>query len=92
MYNHTQIRTVKYGYRPNALKRIKKHGLEKRINSHQQEILFNKFLKGRHQLTVFDRFMNEVPKKPERTRKRVNLSDKTSGFRAFVKKPEYYKF
>lgn len=86
------MRTVKYAYRPNALKRIKKFGLEKRINSNQQEILFNKFLKGKHQLTVFDRFLNEVPKKPVKNKKRVQLSNKTEGFRAYVKKPEYYKF
>lgn len=91
-YNLTQLRTVKYAYKPNALKRIRKHGLEKRINSNQQEILFRKFLKGRHQLTVFDRFLNEVPEKPKRGQKRVVLCNKKTGFRGFVEKEEYYKF
>lgn len=91
-YNHTQLRTVKYAYKPNALKRIRKNGLEKRINSNQQEMLFRKFVKGNHRLTVFDRFMNEVPRKPNGRQKRVVLSDKGAGFRAFIKEQEYYRF
>ena len=91
-YNHTQLRTVKYAYRPNPLKRIRKHGLEKRINSNQQEILFRRFVKGKHRLTVFDRFLNEVPPKKIGSQKRVVLSDKKTGFRAFIKDKEYYRF
>ncbi|KAH3730172.1 hypothetical protein DPMN_056153 [Dreissena polymorpha] len=91
--NLTFIRTsAYYAYRPNALKRIKKHGLEKRLSCRsQREILFRKIIKGKKVLTVFDRFTNIYPEKVDKT-KRVNLFDPKRGFRKFIQKPEYFRF
>lgn len=90
--NLTFVRTAYYAYRPNALKRIRKHGLEKRLSCRsQREILFRKIINGKKVLTVFDRFTNIYPEKVDKT-KRVNLFDPKRGFRKFIKKPEYYRF
>lgn len=93
LINHTSARNNSYSYRPNAAKRIRKHGLEKRLSSRSgREILFRRLIKGRSVLCVFPRFVNELPNTKPATKKRVNLFSKEEGFTTLVKKPEYYKY
>lgn len=86
-------RGVFYAYRPNARKHMKKHGLEKRLSCRsQREILFRRVLKGRNNLSTFDRFRNELPDVGRKRSLRVNLFDPKHGYKSVVKKPEYFKF
>ncbi|KAL5004371.1 hypothetical protein ScPMuIL_017827 [Solemya velum] len=66
--NYIPKRTrVRVHYRPSAWKRIHRHGMEKRLSSRGGiEILWRRFMKGRHVLTVYDRIMNRVPEKKKK--------------------------
>ncbi|XP_060561159.1 uncharacterized protein LOC132720929 [Ruditapes philippinarum] len=81
-------------YRPSALKRMRKHGLEKRLSQpSQREILFRRILKGRKNMTTFDRFMNDLPDhflKPKG--KRVELTDPKRGYKSIIKKKDKFIF
>lgn len=79
-------------YRPSALKRMRKHGLEKRLSKRsQKEILFRRIIKGRRTLSTFDRFMNEVPE-IKKTGKRVNLFDPKRGYKSVLKRKHFFVF
>ena len=92
-YNMEQVRTkVRYHYFPRALKRMNKFGLEKRLSSKNgRKILFNKFIKGKHTLSTFDRFPNQLPGQPYRNSQRINLFDRRMGYKK-PRKPEHYRF
>ena len=92
--NHECIRTkIRDHYRPNAWKRIHKNGVEKYLKTQGgREILFRKFLKGRKQLCVFDRFLNRTVERGRKGR-RMNLFDPKTGYKSLkIKREEYYNF
>jgi len=81
-----------YAYRPNALKRIRKHGLERRLSDEtQREMLLRKIVKGKHRLTVFDRFLNEIPERRPK-KKRISVFDPNLGYKKYIKTKERYQF
>lgn len=88
------VRTkIKRYYRPSAIKRMRKHGLEKRISCRsQREILFRRILSGRGTLTTFDRFMNEIPESRKKKTKRVDLFDPKHGYKSIIQKKEKFIF
>ena len=94
LINYSSVRTIRMYYRPSAIKRMRKHGLEKRLSKKsQREILFRRVLAGRIALTTFDRFMNELPECYMKTGgKRVNLSDKEKGYKSVLKKKDRFRF
>jgi ribosomal protein L34 len=73
---------------------MRKHGLEKRLSQpSQREILFRRILKGRKNMTTFDRFMNDLPDhflKPKG--KRVELTDPKRGYKSIIKKKDKFIF
>lgn len=71
--NGQMMRTkVRVYYRPNAAKRIKTHGIHKRIQTESGvEILWRRFLKGRHNLAVYEDFrplLKEFQRKPRKVK------------------------
>ncbi|KAL4227915.1 39S ribosomal protein L34 [Mactra antiquata] len=91
--SHIITRNVGYAYRPNAAKRMRKHGLEKRLSCRsQREILFRRIIKGRTDLCVFPRLFNELPEHRKKGNRRVVLNSKDKGFRSIMKETDYYKY
>ena len=79
-------------YVPSSVKRIKKHGFEKRLSSKsQREILCRRFVKGRWTLSTFDRLTNQFPDTRPKS-KRVQLMSRQHGYRSKMEKPEYFQF
>ena len=94
LYNYESVRTnIRNHYRPNAWKRIHKHGLEKRLSTpSQRAILLRRFIKGRRHLCLTDRFMNDVIVKKQKG-KRVNLFSPEIRKKVLKNRNiEYYRF
>ncbi|XP_045156267.2 uncharacterized protein LOC123522855 [Mercenaria mercenaria] len=94
LINLLSVRTLRWYYRPSAIRRMRKHGLEKRLSKRsQREVLFRRILAGRGTLTTFDRFMNEVPEVMQKKKgRRVDLFDPKKGYKSIIKKKDKFIF